>query len=205
MVKGNKMSDEENVVTLEQLQASVEDLTSQLGKVNSKNNELLSEKKKAQQAAKDSAEAADDANDEKLRANNDFEQLLKSTTEKLEKSEERNLNNERREASKEVNLNALRLAGKIADGDNAEILAGLVAKRLRFADGELKVLNKDGELTISTLDDLQKEFSSDIRFISLLKGNKSSGGGANGGSNGNGVTKNKLTSTQRIAEGLKEL
>jgi len=44
-------------------------------------------------------------------------------------------------------------------------------------------------LTVSTLDDLSKEFSGSARFASLIKGNQSSGGGAAGGSNSGSAAK----------------
>ena len=66
-----------------------------------------------------------------------------------------------------------------------------VYSRLKYQEGELKVTDGNGNLTISSLDDLRNEFQNDSRFASLLKGNQSSGGGATGGNNSGSAAKTK--------------
>ena len=46
-----------------------------------------------------------------------------------------------------------------------------------------------GNLTVSTIDELETIFKNDERFLSLRDGNQSSGGGAAGGTNGGGAAK----------------
>jgi len=203
---------EEELKAFNDSKSMIDDLNSQLGKVKGKNDELLGEKKKAQAAQTEADEKAELAKREKLKDNGDFEKLLelrgqelKSATDELEKQRGINTANSKREADKEINLHALQVAGKLADGENIGLLAEFVTKRLSFSEGEVKVLDKNGAITISTTEDLQKEIQGDVKFASLLKGVKSSGGGANGGDNSGGAANTKLNSTQRIAEGLKEL
>lgn len=180
----------EGGISLEQLQAQLADVTSQLEKVKSKNDELLTEKKKAQQIARDAEEAARIEQQEKLKAKGDFEQLHKSAMAELEK--ERELHNKLRSsvANKEVENAALKISADLAEGENVGLLAEFVTKRLKHTEEGIKVTNESGELTVSTLDDLKKTFSEDPKFASLLKGRKSSGGGALGGDkSGSGAPK----------------
>ena len=85
---------------------------------------------------------------------------------------------------------ATKLSAKLADGDNQELIAAFVTKRLTIDNNEVKVLDASGKLTISTLEDLENEFKNDPKFSSLLKGNGSSGGSATGGNNNGGSAAN---------------
>ena len=67
---------------------------------------------------------------------------------------------------------------------NAEILSEQIAKRLKNTDEGLKVTDSNGQLTVSSFEDLRNEFKSNERYSSLLRGNQSSGGGASGGNSG---------------------
>lgn len=123
----------------------------------------------------------------KAEADGNFEQLFKSSenerqtlAQQLEELSN-NIANEKRTTA------ALKLAGELAEGSNAELLSDYIAKRLKFVDNSIKVVDESGNLTVSSLADLKSEFASNARFASLLKGNKSSGGGAAGGSTNSGA------------------
>lgn len=175
--------------SIEDLQATIADLSSQVEKVNAKNQELLGEKKKAQQLAKEEADAKEAAKIEAAKKTNDFEQLHKSAMGELEATKSQLSELQGKVAGEKINNAAMKIAGQLADGSNAELLADFIGKRLKFSEGELKVTNPDGELTISTLSDLEKEFANDTRYSALLKGNQSSGGGATGGTKSSGAAK----------------
>ncbi len=129
----------------------------------------------------------------------DFEQLYKSSQTKLE-TITGELDGLRGTVSKEkVTTEALRIAGKLADGHNIGLLSEFIERRMRHTDDGLKVLDRSGQLTVSSLDDLEKEFSTDPQFGSLLKGNQSSGGGATGGGHGGGAADTTLTREQFAA------
>lgn len=184
------MSEEvEDTVDVEALQTQLADTTKQLEAIKAKNDELLGEAKRAKNAKREAEEAAKREAEEKAKASNDYEQLHKSSESERQKLADQleALNN--KIGSEKRNNAAMKLATSIADGSNAELLAEFVSKRLKYSDDQVHVLNESGELTVSTLDDLKKEFQNDARYASLLKGNQSSGGGATGGSNGNGVAK----------------
>jgi vacuolar-type H+-ATPase subunit I/STV1 len=176
--------------------ASLEDLTAQLAEANknieglkSKNDELLGETKKAKNQKREAEELAKKEAEDAARANGDHEQLYKSSEEaRLKLQNEHNdlmgsIANEKRDNA------AMKLATELADGYNAEILSEAISKRLKWADGSIKVTDENGALTVSTLDELKTIFKNNERYASLLKGNQSSGGGASGGSNSGGAAK----------------
>ncbi len=203
------MSEEEkktNEVDVNALQAQIDDLSGQLGKVNNKNQELISEKR-AVQAARDEAEqTAKIEAEEKLKASSNFKELHKSS--ELEREKLQNELNDLRgkNEKKEVKVAAMDIASSLAEGKNIKNLSKLIIDRLKYTSEGVKVLNESGELTVSTLEEFKQQVQSSGDYDSLLKGNQSSGGGANGGKNGGSAASNKTqTSTQRIADGLRNL
>jgi len=193
--------------SVEELQKQLEDIQSQFGKVKSKNEELLTEAKQAKEAKrKAEAEAAAQA-EAKAKADGDHEQLYKSSeaARLALQADHEKLKADIADGKRKVAAD--KIAHQLADGTNAELLAEFILKRVGYSEDQIKVLDQTGALTVSSLDDLENEFRNDARYAALLKGNQSSGGSATGGSNGSGAANgNKpLTSTQKIAEGLKEL
>lgn len=86
-------------------------------------------------------------------------------------------------------------------GPNAEIMAPHVAKRIRVdVEGTVttvRVLDKEGKLSSSTLEDLKKELRADPKLAPVLIATRGSGSGArqdnnaSGGAGGSGGTKPK--------------
>lgn len=154
-----------------------------------KNEELLGETKAAKAARREAEEAARREAEEKAKKNGDFEQLFKSAEDKASKYEQE-LNTLRENIANEKRTNtALSLAGELAEGANAKLLSEFIARRLKVDDEGVKVIDASGNLTVATLDDLKKEFSTDATYSSLLKGNQSAGGGATGSQTGSGAAK----------------
>jgi len=175
--------------SIDELQAQLADATSQMAAMKAKNDELLTETKQAKNARRE-AEAAAEAERERIaREKGDYEQLHKSLEDKYNglKGEYEGLQTSI--AVEKKNTAALKIATELADGSNAELLGEFISRRLKFTDDGLKVTDTTGALTVSSLDDLKKEFANDPRYSALLKGNQSSGGGASGGSNGSGAAK----------------
>ncbi len=192
--------------TAEELQAKLAEYEKSIEGLKAKNDELLGETKKAKALRREAEEIAKREAEEKAKAAGDYEQLHKSAMQELEKERAKIAEITAKQAAKDIKINAMKIAGELADGTNAELLSEFVAKRLSYSEGDIKVTDADGNLTISSTDDLKNEIKGDARFAALLKGSQSSGGGASGGgSNGGGAAKNiKLTSTQKIAEGLRD-
>lgn len=180
-------------MTIEELQAANEALQSEKAAMSAKLEELLTETKQAKQARKEAETLAAREAEEKAIKAGDFEQLLKSSEQQRKELEER-LNGITEQTNTEKrNTAAYKLAANNADGANAELLAEFIAKRIKIVDGETKVLDKSGQLTVSTLADLEQEFIKDDKYKALLRGNLSSGGGAPGGNNSGGAGVKEVT------------
>ncbi len=167
----------------------IADLQKQLAAVNSKTNELLAETKKAKQKARDEADAKELAKLEKAKREGDYEQLLKSSESERSKLADELNKYKFKISTKEIQNHSLQIATELADGNNAELLSEFIQKRLKYTDDGIKVLDGNGELTVSSIDDLKKEFQNSSKYKSLIRGVKSSGGSAQG--SGNSVTHTK--------------
>ena len=175
---------EEALAKIEEQQKALEAAQQSNDSMKAKMDELLTEAKRAKDAKRAAEEAARQEAEEKAKASGDFEQLLKSTQEKLDSREKAFNELTQKIAGEKVNNQALKIASELADGFNAELLSEHIARRLKYTDDGIKVLNAQGELTISSIDELKTEFSSNERYNSLLRGTKATGGGATGGKGG---------------------
>jgi len=168
------------------LKTSNDELTNQFNAIKNKNDELLTETKTAKEARrKVEADAVADK-DRMAKESGDFESLYKSSSEKLLTTQHTLNELQGRIQSEQKGTAAMKIAADLAEGSNIDLLSTFVNTRLKFQEGDLKVTDSDGNLTISSLDDLKNEFQNDSRFASLLKGNQSSGGGATGGNSNSG-------------------
>jgi hypothetical protein len=158
-------------------------LTEENNKMRGHMETLLGETKTAKALAKQQADEATQLANDKAKRDGDFEQLYNSSTEQANgyKSELETLRGSI--STSNTNREAMSIAMQLADGFNAELLSEKIAQRLKYTDEGVKVLDANGQLTVSTVEDLKKEFSNNERYASLLKGNQSSGGGAIGGKN----------------------
>jgi chromosome segregation ATPase len=173
----------------EDYKAQLEALQQEKSAMQAKMDELLTETKRAKEQRRQAEEAARLADEEKAKKAGDFEQLYKSSEEKSA-SLAQQLEELRSGIANEKRQNmAQNIAAELADGANAKLLSEFVAKRLKVTDEEIKVVDKAGNLSVATIDDLKKEFATDATFASLLRGSKATGGGAAGGSNGGGAAK----------------
>ena len=139
---------------------------------------LLAEKKEQQRLANEAAEEAKRVKDEAAAKSGDVESLMKSWKEKessylktIESFNEKESRNAKEKA-------ATQIAMDLAEGANVKILSRFVIDRLKYEGGAVKVTDNDGNLTVSSLEDLKKEFSTNEEFKSLLIGSKASGSGA---------------------------
>jgi len=167
----------------------------------SKNSDLIGEKRKEQAKVADAADA-------KLRSKGDVDslkQLLNSSTEKNKEWEDRYNTLENNISGEKIGRQALKIATELADSNNAELLSDFIARRLKYTSDGLKVLDKDGLLTVSTVEDLKNEFANSDRYKSLLRGIQSNGGGATGSSSGAGAANKELTRSefQKLSPGEK--
>lgn len=161
-----------------QLEASQADNQRLQAKISEANKHAKAAEKKAAEEARSKAEAE-----------GNYEQLFKSSEQERVSLEERLTGIIQQTEREKITATSLKLASSLAEGENVELLAVFLQRRLKYADEGIKVTDENGNLTDSSLDDLSKEFANSARYASLIKGRQSSGGGASGGSSGNGVAK----------------
>lgn len=174
----------------------------------SKVQELLDEKKAADKARKDAEDQARLEREENARKSGNVEELERSWTEKFTRREaELNgmLEQERGTLSTQirdltVGRTATDIASALAIPGSAEALLPHIERRLSVEQRDGKpvvvVLDKQGKLSASTLDELKAEFANNTAFAPLIAGSKASGGGANGAGNGGGAAKGKIGGTK---------
>lgn len=157
-----------------ELEARLADETAGLKK---KVDELLSEKKRVQQEREDARLQARLEAEEKAKAENDYKQLFES-----QKSEADSLRSQIDKMNQSITQQKISAeAGKIAatltkDAQRAELLQEKISQRLTMVDGELRVTDDSGQLTVSSLDDLTNSVRS--RYTFLVDGTQATGGGA---------------------------
>lgn len=186
-----------NEENFKKLQETNADVSSQLEALQANQDKLMTEAKNAKESKRlaDEEKTAEALTaSEKLEAKNlengNFKELHNSAMKKLDLL---SAENESLKSSSDDRLRssaATKLSAKLADGDNQDLISKFVMDRLKIEEGEVKVLDASGGLTISTLEDLENEFKNDPKFSALLKGNGSSGGGAAGSNNGGGAANN---------------
>ena len=140
--------------------------------------ELLAEKKAEQERRRAAEEQAQREADERARAEGDYQQLFESSQAELERERKARADLQRSNEQRDISLAATRIATAIADGDNADILKEFVSKRLKVAEGQVRVTDESGNLTVSSLAALQQEFETAPRYASLVRGSQAGGGGA---------------------------
>ena len=155
-------------------------------------------RKKAEKDLKDLREEFDqfreemaNNNDDKSRKKGDvaaLEQSYKDKIEKLKADHQKELD------GRDTTISKL-LVDNVADtmaaelSDSPELLSDIIRKRLKAENGETRVLDANGELSATTVDELREEFRSNKKYAPIIRGSQANGGGSGGGGKGGGATK----------------
>ena len=147
------------------------------GALKAKNEELLGEKKAEQRKRAEAEEAARKKERAKAEEEGNYQQLFKSQEGELErlKAENAKLGADIDAGKVTARVEAI-AAGLTSDTKRAQLLKNQLSQRLRVVDGEIKVTDESGQLTVSSIDDLTNTVKENFPF--LVDGGKSSGGGA---------------------------
>ena len=150
--------------------------------------ELLTEKKTVQQKALEAEELARQETAEKLRKANDFEQLYNSSEAERQKAADELATLKANLQQQQVEGQASKVAASLTkDTARANLLSQQISSRLSLVDGEVRVLDTNGNLTVSSVEELTQSIKAESPF--LVDGSQAAGGGATGGSSGAGDTK----------------
>jgi hypothetical protein len=188
MIEGQTDSKNQTKEDAIDYKAKLEEKEKEIAAVVAKNQELINEKRRIAERIEEAEREKDEQKTQKMIAAGRFEELSKSAQEKERLYAEKLKRIEDERALERTRNEAMRLATELADGYNAELLTEFIHPRIKYnKDGSISVLNAQGEETVSTLDDLKREFETSPRYKALLRGSKASGGGAQGsGSGSNG-------------------
>lgn len=168
----------------------------------SKNDELLAEKQKwlkerdeAQQKEEEARLLAQKQAEDKAKAENDYKQLFES-----QKQESENLKSQLQQFQEnikrqKVNSEANRLAMSLTkDVNKAKILEQQFSQRLQIVDGELRVVDDKGHLTVQTLNELTQTVKESYPF--LVDGSQATGGSATRSQGRAEVSSKEITRTE---------
>ncbi|MDF2489441.1 MAG: hypothetical protein K0S77_2063 [Pseudomonas sp.] len=163
------------------------------------NQTLLDEAKEAKRQAREAKDQLTQKELDAAKARGDYESLYTSSEQTLAAERQKLADLQASIESRDLGSAASKIATGIADGPNAEILAEFIGRRLRVVDGQVRVTDAGGNLTVSSLEDLGKEFQKEPRFASLVRGSQAGGGGA-AGLPGGGATKTweQMTGMERV-------
>lgn len=179
LFEGIELSDDVKKVLVEKI-ANTYVAKSEFEAVNAKKEELLVETKKAKMSKKELEDAAEKARVEAAAKNGDIESLRKSYDEKINEMVSKINGYE-----SEKKMGALNSVSKefvdtnvVDDPFVREALAQEFNKRMDLRDGNLVVLDPNGNLTALTIDDLKNEFMTNAKYAKVIVGSKASGGSA---------------------------
>ena len=171
--------------------------------------DLLTEKKTAAQKAKEAEEAARTATEEAARKSGDVAALEKSWQEKMA-TEQAKYKSEIDRLSGTVSSltsgqTAVKLAAEIALDGASDVLMPHISGRLRteYRDGVpvTVVLDKSGQPSALTVEELKNEFMTNPAFAAIVKGSNASGAGLHGdkGKGGAGAVKMKRADYEQLS------
>ena len=168
--------------------------------------EALRKEREDRKAAKERAETLEremrERADEDARKRGDSEALEKSWQEKLTKRETELAEQIKQRDARLQDLTVgatAREIGDIAMPGSQSVVARLARDRLRYEDGKVVVLDKEGRPSALTPDELKEELRLDPALAPLIQGSRASGGGA-AGAKGGGAAKNwnDLSGMERV-------
>jgi len=182
--------EEEVVVTEEVVIDPSIALQEQLDAITADNQRLQAKINESNKHTKAAEAKAASEEKERLKASNDYEQLFKSSEAQREELLLQIEHRDKKAATGSEENAALALANSLTkDPKRARLLAKELKSRFKYTDEGIKVTDKDGNLTVSSPEDLKLEVQRNPDYDFLIDGIDSSGGGATGGNNNSGAAK----------------
>ncbi len=162
-----------------ELEKQFADMKAELDAMREHQAKLLDETKKAKEEKRVAAEEAEKERLAKAEKEGDFKELLADSEKKRQALEEQLNQTKTATENARHSAEAMKIAsGLTSDTSRAGILAEKIQARTKLSDDGLKVLNEQGELTVSPVDDLVVSLKTDFPF--LVDGSQASGGNAGG-------------------------
>lgn len=182
----------DNAIDYAAIQAEIERLKQH-------NEKLIGEKRQRDEAARQAQAERERIEQEAAKKNGDYEALEKSYQEKLQARENELNELYKQRDAQSINGESQRLASQLADTPtNQRLLQRFIKDRLSVVDGQVKVVDEQGQPSASTIDDLANEFRSSGIYDSLLTGTRGSGSGGNGTGSKGTRSAHEYTEAERI-------
>ena len=178
------MTDENKTVNEQGEQISPEQfqaLQSEIERLRKHNETLLAEKKAETEKRRAEQAEKDKQAEELARKKGDFETLEAQYKDKIAGLEKQLADQIAERNADLIKTQSVKIASQLSSSaHNQEILQMLIEKRLTVENGVVKVTDGNGNLTISSVDELVADFKNSGKFDSLIDGTKASGTGATG-------------------------
>lgn len=182
----------DNAIDYAAIQAEIERLKQH-------NEKLIGEKRQRDEAARQAQAERERIEQEAAKKNGDYEALEKSYQEKLQARENELNELYKQRDAQSINGESQRLASQLADTPtNQRLLQRFIKDRLSVVDGQVKVVDEQGQPSASTIDDLAHEFRTSGIYDSLLTGTRGSGTGGNGTGSKGAKPAHEYTEAERI-------
>jgi len=175
----NQVVAEQPIEAVEQVdyKALYEKTKADLDTVAAKKDELYKETKAAKAAREQALVDARRIEEEKAMKDGEWEKVIQSTKKEAEELKKQLQDIKHANRREKLHIAALKVSQSLADGDNADLLSDFVLRNLD------KMADETGSLSDDVLEAVKKEFSSNNKYKSLLRGSKASGGDAQGNTN----------------------
>lgn len=154
-----------------------EKIAEEVSGLKAKNDELLAEKKAAQRAKEELDAKARAEKERYAQENGQYQELYESQKQEANSLRQKIEEMNQQVARQKVQSEATKLASTLTkDVAKAKLLEEKLSQRLALMDGELRVTDDSGQLTVSSIDDLVSTVRTDFPF--LIDGIQATGGGA---------------------------
>lgn len=154
-----------------------EKVAEEVSGLKAKNDELLAEKKAAQRAKEELDAKARAEKERYAQENGQYQELYESQKQEANSLRQKIEEMNQQVARQKVQSEATKLASTLTkDVAKAKLLEEKLSQRLALMDGELRVTDDSGQLTVSSIDDLVSTVRTDFPF--LIDGIQATGGGA---------------------------
>lgn len=174
LLKNLELDDSIKTQLQDGLQTYVEE---QVAALKIKNDELLQEKRTLKEKTQSEIDEARKLAEEQAKQNGDFKQLFESQQQKAQTLEQQLEEMKTNIVKQNINTEAAKLAARLTkDTNKAQLLQQQLSQRLSYVDNEIRVTDENGQLTVSSVDDLANSIKTAYPF--LVDGTQASGGGA---------------------------
>lgn len=172
-----EVKDSENQIDYKAFYEAHKDVVEKVPGLLAKKDELLNEAKQAKAKARELEEMSKAEKERLAKEQGQYELLWKEKEKELNDFKEQYMNEKKAIRSEKVKGVASRIAVGLAKNDyDAEILSDIISRSVN------DIADENGNINQDVIESIKKQYAADKRYESLMKGNMSAGGSAQGSS-----------------------